>query len=65
MLEEVKELVVERRKEGMNALKERERYRQNKPQSCQAGAELELTFTGDNSHAINALAELEVYMLPA
>lgn len=49
----------------MNGLKERERrYRQDKPLSCQAGAQWELPLPGEDSHGINALAELKVHMLP-
>lgn len=55
-----------RRKGGMNGLKERQRrYRRDKPQSCQAGAERELPLPGEDSCGIDALAELEVHMLPA
>lgn len=62
MFEEAKEQVMRRRKGGMNGLKERQRW--DKPQSCQAGAEQELPLPGEDSHGIDALAELRVHMLP-
>lgn len=66
MLEEVKEQDMGRRKGGMNGLKERQRrYRWDKPQSCQAGAKQELPLTGEDSHGIDAFAELSIHTLPA